>query len=122
MAFGKKKSKDEPLIIGVEEATPVDDGIGEAIDSELFAAEPAADAAEVEQAEATVEEAPVAAAEPLPGAADPLASGPDLLSMFQTTTIESDDKAALLELAGEVEIDDLLEDLQTVQAALKSRR
>jgi len=39
-------------------------------------------------------------------AADPLAG--DLLNMFQTTKIEAEDLSAILELAGDVEIDDLL--------------
>jgi hypothetical protein len=41
--------------------------------------------------------------------------------MFQTTQIEADDRSALLELAGEVEIDDLLEELQTVASAMGIR-
>ncbi len=42
----------------------------------------------------------------------------DLLSVFSATEAESADNVLLLELAGNVEIDDLLEDLQTVAAAL----
>jgi hypothetical protein len=128
MAFGKKKStEDGPASASIAE---IDGAVPEgAIDSEMFAsATPAvtedegASGANSDIAP-TIEPAGEESDASTPGAgADPLAGGADLLSMFQTTTIEADDKAALLDLAGEVELDDLLEDLQTVAAALSSRR
>jgi hypothetical protein len=101
MAFGKKKN---------EEAAP--------------AAEAPDDGLEVSEAlfveEAVEEEDPIAAGllaeEKAEAAKDPFAG--DLLNMFQTTQIEQDDQTVLLDLAGEVEIDDLLEDLQTTAAAM----
>ncbi|MEX2225189.1 MAG: hypothetical protein WEB52_01920 [Dehalococcoidia bacterium] len=125
MAFGKKKAKDEEPAAGVLVAPEPALEAGAALDGEMFASSAAApddaDAPALDEAPADNIAAIEPAPEPAP-AADPLAGGPDLLSMFQTTTIEADDKAALLELAGEVEIDDLLEDLQTVKAALGSKR
>ena len=73
------------------------------------------------------EPAPEAAADPLAAAAaageeaaaDPLAGGADaLLNMFQTTQAETEDRSVILELAGEVELGDLLEELQTVALAI----
>lgn len=62
--------------------------------------------------------APETAAAPEPAPA-PDAGGADaLLSVFQTTQAESEDITLLLDLAGDVEIDDLLEELHTVAAAL----
>ena len=136
MAFGKKKSPDEqlPAEAGIEPASAP----GGAIEGSMFAApaadgEPPADlaatvgepesAADTPVADAPVADAPVAEAvpEPAPAGGDPLAGGADLLSMFQTTQIESDDRTALLDLAGEVEIDDLIEELQTVASAMGIR-
>jgi hypothetical protein len=127
VAFGKKKSKDEEQGPDALAEAPPEAEAGDPIDSQLFASDSQVFASpevapEVEPSRQP-DEGPVGASAPpaeapaAAPAADPLA-GPDLLSMFQTTTVESDDKAALLELAGEVEIDDLLEDLQTVAAAL----
>jgi len=127
MAFGKKKPQEEQPVAPEPAAN---EAPGDAIDSEMFAstagqdeAEPAV-VSEETFAEPAAEEAPTAVApEAAPGGSDPLAAGgPDLLSMFQTTELASDDKAALLELAGEVEFDDLLEDLHTVASALRVRR
>lgn len=56
-----------------------------------------------------------------PATADPLAGG-DLLNMFQTTTIEEADRSVLLELAGEVDLGDLLEELHTISAAIAVTR
>ncbi|HET6615370.1 MAG TPA: hypothetical protein VFH62_05745 [Dehalococcoidia bacterium] len=121
MAFGKKKSPNEELPAEAESDA------GEAIDGSLFAAPPGDEPASADLAGAFAEPEPAAAddpvepaAEPAPPPADPLAGG-DLLSMFQTTQIEADDRSALLELAGEVEIDDLLEELQTVASAMGIR-
>jgi len=124
MAFGKKKPREEegsPTAAAVE-LPP--DAEGDAIDSGMFAStndlpeagdEPSVDDAAAEAA------AIEPAAEEASAAGDPLSGGPDLLSMFQTTEAVSDDRAALLELAGEVELDDLLEDLQTVRSAFGRR-
>ncbi len=56
------------------------------------------------------------AAEKAEMAADPLAG--DLLNMFQTSNIETEDLSVILDLAGDVEMDDLLEELHTVALAL----
>jgi hypothetical protein len=121
MAFGKKKPEDDSTAQAPEDVTlsPSDTDGGAPIDGQLFAAPDAEGDAQADGASA----APEAVAEPAEAAApaaDPL-GGADLLSMFQTTQVESDDKAALLELAGEVEVHDLLEDLQTVAAAMGIR-
>ncbi|MBF6599142.1 MAG: hypothetical protein IVW36_01380 [Dehalococcoidia bacterium] len=42
----------------------------------------------------------------------------DLLSMFGSTGHEADDRGLLLSLAGEIEIADLMDEVQTVAAAL----
>jgi len=100
MAFGKKKGE-------APAAEAPDDGLE--VSGALFTGE-----------QAVEEEDPIAAGlladEKAEAAKDPFAG--DLLNMFQTTTIEQDDRTVLLELAGEVEIDDLLEDLQTTGAAM----
>jgi hypothetical protein len=123
MAFGKKKPREEEVSPPATAVELPPDAEGDAIDSGMFAStnespeagdEPAADVA---MEAAAIEPA----AEEAPAAGDPLSSGPDLLSMFQTTEAVSDDRAALLELAGEVELDDLLEDLQTVRSAIGRR-
>jgi hypothetical protein len=60
--------------------------------------------------------------EQAPPPADPLAGGADaLLSVFAETKVEGEDKGALLELAGDVPIDALLEDLRTLQSAIRLR-
>jgi hypothetical protein len=104
MAFGKKKN--ETAAPAPVPAAP-DDGLE--VSGALFTGEPAAE-----------EEDPIAAGllaeEKAEAAKDPFAG--DLLNMFQTTQIEQDDRSILLALAGEVEIDDLLEDLQTTGAAM----
>jgi hypothetical protein len=74
----------------------------------MFAEEPA------EEEDAITAE-PVAA-EKAEASADAL--GGDLLNMFQTTQIEQEDLSVVLDLAGDVDLDDLLEDLHTVAAAL----
>jgi hypothetical protein len=118
MAFGKKKQEQEQpaTMAAAPDEAPAPEA-PEAISEELFAGdEPATEEAPESADEAPAAETPMAAApEPAP-AADPL--GGDLLSMFSTTSVEADDKAALLELAGEVEMADLLEDMQTVAVAL----
>jgi hypothetical protein len=56
------------------------------------------------------------AADKAAASADPLTN--DLLNMFQTTQVEQEDLSVVLDLAGDVDLDDLLEDLHTVAAAL----
>jgi hypothetical protein len=105
MAFGKKK--DEPVAATAEALAEAPLDLAEAPVEEPTSMEPAPEAAQ--------SEAPVA---PAP-AADPLAGGGDaLLNMFQATQIQLEDRSAVLELAGEVEIDDLVEELHTVAVAL----
>ncbi len=102
MAFGKKDKAAQPVPALEPEDAP---------DTEL------AEAELVDETPALELDA-IAAPEPTP-AADPLAGGTDaLLSMFQSTESEAEDRSIFLDLAGDVEIDDLLESLQTVAAAL----
>ena len=95
MALGKKKKVDEAREAAEDAATlePVEELADDAYDASVLE-----------------EEAPEAAAS---GAADNV-----LLSMFQTTEMETEDLSALIELAGDVELADVLEDLQTVAAAM----
>jgi len=60
------------------------------------------------------------AAEPEPAPADGGAGGggDDLLSMFETGELETTDLSVTAGLAGDVELDDLLEELHTVAAAI----
>jgi len=104
MAFGKKGKKGDPAPAGAAEDTPED---ADELSSSMFAEE-----------EPAAEDAITAGlqAEEKAASADPTSS--DLLNMFQTTQIEQEDLSAILELAGEVELDDLLEDLHTVAAAI----
>jgi hypothetical protein len=48
----------------------------------------------------------------------PLDGGDALLSMFGSTQHESDDRAVILEMAGDIELADLMDEVQTVAAAL----
>ncbi len=111
MAFGKKKQqRDEAAAPTAPEAAP-DEPLDEVQpDAGVFAA----------SGEGNPEEdaitAGLIAAEKAEAAADPLAG--DLLNMFQTTKIEAEDLSVILELAGDVEIDDLLEELHTAALAL----
>lgn len=110
MAFGKKKIKEDEAVttaLGLDE--PLDETT-----AALFAA-PAPEAASPDAAPDVVPAEPVA--EETAAAADPLA-GDDLLNMFSTTELEEDDRSMLLDLAGEVALGDLLEDLQTLASAL----
>lgn len=104
MAFGKKQRDDETpatrVVPEAEEAAPESDLSGELFTTAEEPAEPAP------------EETPETPAET---GAD--ATG-DLLNMFQTTQIEEQDRSVLKTLAGDVELDDLVEELQTVAAAL----
>jgi hypothetical protein len=106
MAFGKKDKDEAPAA-----AVPApDDVLAEAAAAVDVADEvDAVDAAEAEVTPEPVAETPVA----------PEASSTDaLLSVFQTTQPEAEDITKLLDLAGDVAIDDLLEDLHTIAAAL----
>jgi hypothetical protein len=58
-----------------------------------------------------------APAEPAAAAA-PAAPTDDLLSAFQSTEADEDDRSVLLAMAGDVELADLLEELHTVAAAM----
>lgn len=107
MAFGKK---DKGEAASEAEAAPV-------VVAEIEAE------AEVEAVEASApaEAVPEAEAAPAPEAAAPEAAAPAadaLLNMFQSTQAEAEDISQLLDLAGDVAIDDLLEQLHTVAAAL----
>jgi hypothetical protein len=105
MAFGKKK--DEPVAPTAEAPVEAPLDLAEA---------PAEEPASIEAPPETVQPPATDAAAP---AADPLAGGGDaLLNMFQTTQIQAEDRSAVLDLAGEVEIDDLVEELHTVAVAL----
>jgi hypothetical protein len=109
MALGKKKQRDDPAAAGAEAPEGPDDGAK----SILAADEPATDDGQLIAGVAPEEEGE--AAKP----AEPLAGGTDaLLSMFQATEVEGDDRSVLLDLAGEVDLADLLEDLHTMAAAL----
>jgi len=109
MAFGKKK-QDEAPAAAVPEAAP---------DPEPEEEQPVVEASDSPAEEPAQEDALVAepvAPENAEAGADPL--GGDLLNMFQTSKIETEDLSVVLDLAGEVEMDDLLEELHTVALAL----
>jgi hypothetical protein len=110
MAFGKKK-KDGAAAPAAGEPTP-DDASGDELGAGMFRGSDEASDDDAISAALVAEEAATEAA-------DPLSS--DLLNMFQTTQIEAEDLSAILDLAGEVEIDDLLEELHTVALALGCR-
>ena len=103
MAFGKKK--DDAATADAEDS------------SELNAPEDEADAA-TDDGEVADAEAP--ADEPEAAAAAPAGAGSDaLLSMFAESKTESEsDLTVLVDIAGETDIDDILEELRTLRAAL----
>ena len=110
MAFGKKK-RDESAAEPAPEAAPGDEQPDEEqLGSSLFGR--SSDA----EAEDDAISAGLIAAEKAEMATDPLAG--DLLNMFQTSNIEAEDLSVILDLAGDVEMDDLLEELHTVALAL----
>jgi hypothetical protein len=121
MAFGKKKDEGEGIVAQLE--TDVIEAAASAADE--VEATPA-DGDATADVEGAVEAAPEPAAPEAPAPAAAPAGGPDLsadlLNMFQATQIELEDRSAILELAGDVELDDLLEELQTVAAAIRVRR
>ncbi len=102
MAFGKKKD-DAPTPDDVD--APEDE-----------ATAPESDALAPAAADAPPSGEPAAAAE----AAAPAAAGSDaLLSMFAESKTESDnDLTVLVNLAGDADLDDILEELRTIRAAL----
>ncbi len=107
MAFGKKKpQQDEADAPATPRATPDEDQASSGVFAAAGEGDPEDDAIT----------AGLIAAEKAEAAADPLAG--DLLNMFQTTKIEAEDLSVILELAGDVEIDDLLEELHTAALAL----
>ena len=107
MAFGKKNGDapaaetqpEEEAALQTDADAPLDSA---ALDAALApAGDDAADEAAVE--------APAAAAAP---------SSDALLSMFQESKAETDDLSVLVGLAGEADLDDILEELRTIRAAL----
>ena len=119
MAFGKKK--DEAGEAGVVAATDADD------DAPLFpdsGDDPVADdAAPVEAPAPAVAPSPEPVAEVAPtpapeAAADAAPSTDALLSAFRTDDGANDDRSVLVELAGDVGLADLLEELNTLAAAM----
>jgi Rieske Fe-S protein len=111
MALGKKKDGGDGIVaqLGPDDGSPLD---------ELEVAEAGASEAAEAAAEAVPEAAPAAAAPAAAAPGEVDLSADSLLNMFQTTQMELEDRSAVLELAGDVEIDDLLEELQTVAVAL----
>jgi hypothetical protein len=116
LAFGKKKDEagtlaaadaaddDAPLFPDAGDESPED-----AAASLAVSAEPAPEPAAPEEAP-TPAEAPAPAAEAAPTDA--------LLSMFQSSEGGDDDRSVLIEMAGDVELADLLEELNTLAAAM----
>jgi hypothetical protein len=103
MAFGKKSS--EPAAADVAEEDPAE--LERAVDE----APPTDEPESAVLAEAASEPAPAVEAAAAP-------STDALLSMFQESKDEVDDLAVLTDLAGETDIDDILEELRTLRAAL----
>ena len=108
MAFGKKKHDEAPAEPAPEAAPDVEPE--EQLGASMF------DGSDNVDPEDDAVTAGLIAAEKAEVAADPLAG--DLLNMFQTSNIEAEDLSVVLDLAGDVEIDDLLEELHTVALAL----
>jgi hypothetical protein len=115
MAFGKKKQSQEEAAAAPEpETQPDEQPLPQAEDEELGTSTFEGSSAAEPQEDAIT--AGLAAPQNDNAAADPL--GGDLLNMFQTSKIETEDLSVVLDLAGEVEMDDLLEELHTVALAL----
>jgi hypothetical protein len=100
MAFGKKGKLEQPE--APEAADEGEPDAAEGLSETMFATPPPASAEEP----------------PAEGGGGGDALGGDLLNMFQTTQLEAADLSVVLELAGDVEITDLMEELHTVAAAL----
>ena len=110
MAFGKKNGDAPAAETQPEEEAALQTDADAPLDSAALdaALAPAGDDAADEADEAAVE-APAAAAAP---------SSDALLSMFQESKAETDDLSVLVGLAGEADLDDILEELRTIRAAL----
>ncbi len=107
MAFGKKKGDDT----GPGMAAEAED------DSLSLFPEAEADEPALETPADSLEPVAEAAAEaPAVEAAAPASDA--LLSAFQTSESESDDRSVVLDMAGDVELADLLEELNTLSAAI----
>ena len=106
MAFGKKKNEELALAAPQEDDAPPPVNLFEQ-DATEDDDEPAVE----------LDQAP--AAEEAPAPAEPLASPDALLSLFQESEDTSGDRSAMLELAGDVEMSDLIDDLRTLAAALR---
>lgn len=104
MAFGKKKD-DAPAATDIDDAASEEEEASPGDDDALDAAFAPGDEA--------VEEAPAEAAE-----AAPAAGADALLSMFADSKEEVDDLGVLVDLAGDADLDDILEELRTLRAAL----
>jgi hypothetical protein len=111
MAFGKKKDDPATSVAVPVEAEAEDDSLS------LFPDSGEDDALAAEAPAATPAEG--AAGEPAPAPApEALPSTDSLLSAFQTTEGADDDRSVLLEMAGDVDLADLLEELNTLSAAI----
>lgn len=97
MAFGKKNDDAQAPDTEAEAEVEVADDESAPLDEEVLDA------------------APAPAAQPAPAAA---AGSDALLSMFQESKSEIDDLAVLVDLAGDPDLDDILEELRTLRAAL----
>jgi hypothetical protein len=98
MAFGGKKDRDAAPSVQLE-AVPIGAEAVEDTDEDQLA---------------STDEAPA----PDPAAAPEAPDTDSLLSMFQSNESLTEDRSALLGFVKEVELDDLLEELQTVALAL----
>jgi hypothetical protein len=113
MAFGKKKDDAlaAPAVTDsnpggeIEPLVPADEGSDEREDAVEAEAAP----------EPVATPAPVEAAAAAPDATD------SLLSMFQSGEDEETDRSVIVELAGDVDLPDLLEELHTLAAAMGIR-
>ena len=126
MAFGKKKDEAAAPSGELEPATPVNLFEEEAAEAAASTTDALAGAApaDVTPAEgaAPVEDLPPAEAAAPPdasGSGDAVGSRDALLSLFQESEDTTSDRSAMLELAGDVEMSDLIDDLRTVAVALR---
>ena len=126
MAFGKKKGSDDAAAEAAVREPAVDEPAvdGPAVDGpapvNLFDEDPADD--DVDQPAETASDGAQAAsgAEAAQAPAGEPATSPDaLLALFQDAEEGGSDRSTLIELAGEVELSDLLDDLRTLAVALR---
>ena len=109
MAFGKKKD-DAPEAVAEDSSEAPEEAAAPDADAPL-------DADGLDAALAPADEASAEA----PAAEAPAAAAPNsdaLLSMFQESKEETSDLSVLVDLAGEADLDDILEELRTIRAAL----